>query len=188
MTALGLGVASQISGAPVLFDPIVDEDIEVGVLNYDVAWTGDYAAIFIELSEIQSTGDGNAFYMQMSDDGGATFGEAASDYRFRNDTWGTGTTTLAGPLGLIGLSTNTGIGSAANEKGSWSIIIPSPSVSGRKTVLAAGQHTNPSGNMNMNRTFGYRDADQIVNAVRFKTTGGATYVSGHCTASGLRRP
>lgn len=184
----GYDVARQISGPPVLFDPIVDEDIPTSTLNYDIAWTGDYNAVFIELTRCQSDLDGTQLYMLMSSDGGATFPEGASDYRFRCNSEGTATATQAGDPGtIIGMTTLSGIGSAANETGDFSIILPSPPVIGRKSAIIWGGHIKSNALPVTDLTYGYRDTLTIVDAVRFRNGGGGLWTSGRARAFGLRR-
>ncbi len=182
----GYDIARQISGPPVLLDLIVDEDIPTGVVNYDFGWTATYEAIFIELTRCQSDGDGNRLQMEMSFDGGASFDVGATDYRHRNSSWSTVTATLGGATGLIGLSTDVGIGSAANETGSYSIIIPSPAKTGWHTAIAWGGHVTNSGGQRSDGTFGYRDASLgPLDAIRFRSAASALWTSGHARAVGL---
>lgn len=185
----GYDIARQISGPPVLLDTIVDEDIPTGTLNYDIVWTDAYNALFIELTRVQSDLDGTQMYMLMSSDGGATFAEDASAYYHRINSHGTGVATgVASPGTVIGMTTLTGIGSAAGETGDYSIILPSPSVSGHKSAIIWGGHIRNDGNPVSDISYGYRNADVAIDAVRFRNGGGGLWTSGHARAFGLRRP
>jgi len=185
----GHDIARQISGPPVLFDTIVDEDIPTGVVPYDIVWTDAYAAVFIELTRVQSNGDGQQMYMLMSSDGGATFAQDASAYWHRVNSHGAGVATAVGSPGtVIGMTTLGGIGSAAGETGDYSIILPSPSVSGRKSAIIWGGHIRADGNPYSDMSYGHRNADVAIDAVRFQSGGGSLWTSGHARAFGLRRP
>lgn len=178
------GMAAQVSGPPVLFEPIADRDA-AGETNLDVFWTGDYEAVFLELSDVVPVVGAAGFLLRTSGDG-STFDAGASDYQYRFSGWSSGTNSSLGPGSFVPIGSANGVGNTAINGVRWSLIIPSPSVAAtRKQIIGHGSR-DITGLTLTSQIYASRDAAGIVNGVRFYW-GSGSFTSGRLVASGLRR-
>ena len=180
----GHSVSRLISGPPVLFEPIADRQAS-GDAQIDIAWTGDYAAVFIDIFNARPATDLQEFRCRTSSDGGTTFDAGASDYDFRLMGWFASQTNSAGPAAFARISPD--VGNAADEACHFSMILPHPFDTTEQTqFIGFGGMVNNAGAPATLQLYGRRAAAGRVDAVRFFFAVG-NIAEGRFTATGLRR-
>ena len=178
--------ARRISAPPVLLETIYHAPIPTGVVDFDFGWGDEqFEAVFVELNQCRGSINENILYMHTSADNGSTF--PGSGYFSRANGWETTQTTNYSTT-TLNITAIPGIGLGVNATGSFSIIVPSPSAVGRTCYFGWGGFVRGTGLPLTSGFAGYRNADEAVNALRFKFTGGATWQDGRCRAVGLRKP
>lgn len=76
-----LPLVGPVSGPPQWIEPIAD-DVVSGVATYDLVWTGDYAAVRIDVHDMVPVTNSIA-QIRTTSDGGATFAATAGDYHLQ---------------------------------------------------------------------------------------------------------
>lgn len=186
MTHPAYAVARNISGPPLLVEPIADRQAS-GSAEIVIAWTGDYDAVMVDLWNVRPVTDSVQLRAELSGDGGATFDTGVSDYQFRHVAWLAAQTNIVGPGAYLPMCTVGGVGNAAEENAQWSLILPRPFDTGIKTqIIGSGGQQGSTGNPASLALFGYRDAAGRVDAIRFFLESG-NIAEGRFTATGLRK-
>lgn len=181
----GYNVARNVSGPAVLFEPIADRQA-AGDAQIDIAWTGDYAAVFIDIFNARPATDTVTLFMRTSSDGGATFDSATSNYQFRLNGFFGSQTTNFGLATAIHMSAGN-VGNAANENCHCSMILLHPFDTAEFTqVIGHGGMANNAGAPATTQLYGRREAAARVDAVRFFFAAG-NIAEGRFTATGLWR-
>lgn len=181
----GFGIARNVSGGPVVTELIADRQA-ADVAQIDIAWTGDYDAVFMEVANVRPVTDGANFRMLTSSDGGSTFDSGVSDYRFRHNGFFASQTTTGGQAPYIDISAGV-VGSDSFENCRFSLVLPLPFDAAEFTqVIGKGGTQGTGNNPASTQLYGQREAAARVDAVRFFFASG-NISEGRFTASGLRR-
>lgn len=174
------------SGPPVLWELIADRNVS-SLATVDLIWTGDYAAVIIDFSNVKPATDASEPWLRLSGDGGSTFDSGASDYYTRGHYWHTSQTTRGSAMAQCPLSRVTSDqGNAANEWWHGRIIIAKPLDASTKTqLIGMGGYLDNVGNITQWRLFGQRDTAKRTDGAQFRYDSG-NVAEGRFVAYGLR--
>jgi hypothetical protein len=133
-----------------------------------------YEAYKIILTDVVPASDDVALQCRTSTDGGSTYDNGASDYRWVTVGWSASGSTLQDEDtadSLIRLSptssTAWGWGSATNERGNGEFILYNPSGTGYTIIGGSAHYMNASANAVTSHDMGIRQSAADVDAIQF---------------------
>ena len=200
MTALRdnvTAVANRDAGAPKVLGANLDliERVAISgspsVIDFTFTPT-DYDEIVFKFARIKPSANDGGLNLRTSTDGGSTFDDAGTAYRYVTQSVSaeaTPTESLLGASVAAFIRIATDCGAAADEilSGSVSLFGPALTTDGYASLTWQTIHENSSGVAIMTNGSGQRGASADVDAVRFYWSGGANFQNlGTITAYGIR--